>query len=76
MDRNTRQSLIAAAVIFVGFALFAVSLPSIMRAAGEISPFAAGAVVVVFLFGFFAIFWLRGRSRRGPADDIDREGRS
>lgn len=68
MDRNTRQSLIAAAIILAAFALFALSLPSIMTAAAEVSPVAAGAVAVVFLFGFFLLFWLRGRSRR------DREG--
>lgn len=58
-----RSTIIAAALIFGGFALFAYFLPSIMLAAGDLSPWAAGIVAVVFLLGFFAVFWLRGRYR-------------
>lgn len=56
-----RRTVIAAGLIFIGFGLFAWFLPAIMRAAGNLSPWAAGAVVVVFLLGFFALFWARSR---------------
>jgi hypothetical protein len=58
-----RNAAIAAAVILVGFGLFAFFLPTIMRAAGDISPFAAVAVVVVFLGSLFVVLWLRSRSQ-------------
>ena len=63
MNEN-RSILIGAALVFAGFVAFAWFLPDIMRAAGDISPWAAGAVVAIFLVGFFAVFWLRGRFRR------------
>jgi hypothetical protein len=63
MNQNTR-TLIGAAIFFAVFVAFAWFLPNIMRAAGDISPWAAGAVVAIFLFGFFVVLWLRGRSTR------------
>lgn len=60
MHQN-RNAMIAAAIILAGFALLAFYLPDIMMAAAEFSPVAAGAVVALFLLGFFALFWLRGR---------------
>ncbi|MCC0044879.1 MAG: hypothetical protein H6892_11040 [Brucellaceae bacterium] len=60
MQQN-RNALIAAAIILAAFALIAFYLPNIMMAAGKISPLAAGAVAVLFLVGFFGLFWLRGR---------------
>lgn len=60
MQQN-RNALIAAAIILAAFALIAFYLPNIMMAAGNISPLAAGAVAVLFLVGFFGLFWLRGR---------------
>ncbi len=64
MDRQTRNSLVAAAIILAGFGLAAYFMPAIMLWLGEISPVAAGLVAFVFVFGFFGLFWLRGRSRR------------
>lgn len=64
MDRNNRNSFIAAAVILLGFGVFAYFLPSMMVALGEASPFAGGALAVLFVLAFFGVFWLRGRSRR------------
>ena len=61
---ETSRTLIAAAVIFIGFALFAYFLPTLMLAAGRLSPWAAGAVGLVFIFAFFGVFWLRARSKR------------
>lgn len=64
MDPKTRDAAIAAAVILVGFGLFAFYLPTIMLAVGGYSPWAAGAVAVAFVAAFFLVFWLRGRSQR------------
>lgn len=62
MSENNR-TIIAAAIIFAGFLLFAYFLPSLMKAAVELSPYAAIVVATVFIFAFFAVFWLRSRSR-------------
>jgi hypothetical protein len=64
MDRDTRNSAIAAAVILAGVGLVAYFMPAIMLAAIEVSPWLAGAVAGLFLLAFFMIFWLRGRFRR------------
>jgi Flp pilus assembly protein TadB len=58
------KTIFAAAVIFAGFLLLAWFLPDIMLAAANISPWVAGAVVVVFLLGFFALLWIRSRTKR------------
>jgi len=68
MDQNNRSNAIAAAVILVGFGLFAYFLPTIMLDVGSVSTIAAAAVAVLFVVGFFLVFWLRARSqnkRRG-----------
>jgi len=64
MDKDTRNAVIAAAVLMLVFGLGAYYLPAIMIAAGDISPWAGAAVAVVFVAAFFLVFWLRGRSRR------------
>lgn len=61
---DNRKTIVATAVIFAGFLLVAWFLPDIMLAAADISPWAAGAVVVVFLLGFFALLWMRSRTKR------------
>ncbi|MEO3384853.1 hypothetical protein [Mesorhizobium sp. CAU 1741] len=63
MDKSTRSAAIAAAVILVGFGLFAFYLPTMMLAVGSMSPFAGGLLAIVFVLAFFGIFWLRGRSQ-------------
>jgi hypothetical protein len=63
VSRSDRNAAIAAAIILLGFGLFAFYLPVIMRAAVGISPVAAIAVVVVFLTGLFVVLWLRSRSQ-------------
>ena len=68
MDRSTRNALVAAAVILVGFGLVAFYMPTIMISLGESSPIAGGVVAVLFVVAFFGIFWLRGRSRGGGSD--------
>ncbi|MVA95745.1 hypothetical protein GN330_00570 [Nitratireductor sp. CAU 1489] len=64
MDARTRNAAIAAAIILVGFGLFAFYMPTIMLAVGESSPLAAGAIAVTFVVAFFLVFWLRGRAQR------------
>jgi membrane protein DedA with SNARE-associated domain len=59
-----RSTLIAAAVIFIGFGLVIYFLPNIMQAVGGENRWAAGAVVIAVLVLPFAGLWLRGRSRR------------
>lgn len=65
MKPDTRNALIAAAVIFIGFAALAYLMPAIMLAVGEWSTLAAAALAIVFVGGFFLVFWLRGRARGG-----------
>lgn len=64
MDRDTKNSAIAAAVILAGVGLVAYFMPAIMLAAIDVSPWLAGAVAGLFLVGFFMIFWVRGRMKR------------
>ena len=68
MDKNSRNAVIAAAVILIGFGLTAFFMPAIMLALGEFSPLAAGLVAVLFVAAFFLVFWLRGRSQRNKRD--------
>jgi hypothetical protein len=65
MDRNNRNSAIAAAIILIGFGLVAFFMPDIMLAVGDMSPIAAGAIAVLFVAAFFLVFWLRGRRKGG-----------
>lgn len=65
MDKDTRNSAIAAAVILGGFGLLAFEMPAIMLAVGNVSTIAAGFIGVAFVLGFFLVFYLRGRSRGG-----------
>lgn len=65
MDKDTRNSLIAAAVILFGFGIVAYYMPTVMLAVGEVSTVAAGFIAVAFVLAFFLVFYLRGKSRRG-----------
>ncbi|WP_163267348.1 hypothetical protein [Chelativorans alearense] len=62
--KENREAIIAAAVILVGFGLAAFFLPRVMIAVGDVSTVAAVVVAVLFVAGFFLIFWLRARSQR------------
>lgn len=64
MDRDTRNAAFAAAVLLLVFGLGAWFLPAVMIAVGDFSPYAGGAVAVLFVAAFFLVFWLRGRARR------------
>ncbi len=64
MDRETRNAVVAALVILFGFGAFVYFLPTLMLAAGNVSQLLAAAIVVVFLFVLFVVFWLRSRAQR------------
>jgi hypothetical protein len=64
MDRDSRNSAIAAFVILALFFAFAYYLPAIMVAAVKVSGILAGVVAAVFMLALFLVFWLRGRSQR------------
>lgn len=68
MSEN-REAIIAAALIVVGFGVAAFFLPQLMVAVGDISTAAAAAVAILFVAGFFLVFWLRARSQRCKRDD-------
>jgi hypothetical protein len=63
MDKDSRNSAIAAAIILGGFGLLAFYMPTIMLAVGEVSTIAAGFIGFAFVAAFFLVFYLRGRSR-------------
>ncbi len=52
---------IAAAIILISFGLLAYFVPSIMIALGKRSHVAAAIFAILFVLGFFGIFWLRSR---------------
>ncbi|MBT1158752.1 hypothetical protein J1C56_24575 [Aminobacter anthyllidis] len=64
MDTKTRHAAVAAAWIMIIFGVAAFYLPKVMLAVGDYSTVAAGVVAVLFVLGFFGVFWLRGRSQR------------
>lgn len=64
MDPKTRNAAIAAACIMLGFGIVAYLMPNMMLAIGDKSPLAAGIFGVIFVLGFFIVFWLRARSQR------------
>ena len=64
MDRETRNTLLAAAALVLVFGLGAYFLPLLIIAAGDVSPFLGGMIAVLFVAAFFVVFWLRGRAQR------------
>lgn len=64
MDRETRNSAIAAAWVLLLFGLAAYFLPTIMLAVGKVSTVLAAIVAAIFMVALFVVFWLRGRSQR------------
>lgn len=64
MDKATKNSAIAAALVLLGFGVVGFFMPAIVLKLGEISPFFGGAAAVLFVLAFFGIFWLRGRRNR------------
>ncbi|HEV7304994.1 hypothetical protein [Ensifer sp.] len=64
MQTKEKSPAIAAAIILVLAGLGFFVLPSIMLKLGEISPWLAAAFGVIFVLGFFLLFWLRARYQR------------
>ncbi|APY15363.1 hypothetical protein GRI33_11195 [Brucella sp. BO3] len=60
-ERKESNPAIAAAIILIGFGVLAYFVPSIMLVLGKHSQIAAIIFPIVFVLGFFAIFWLRSR---------------
>lgn len=71
MSEN-RGAIIAAALILAGFGIVGFFLPNLIIAVGDFSIAAAIAVAVLFVAGFFLVFWLRARSQRRKRDDQSR----
>jgi len=65
MDPRTRNAAIAALAILLGFGIAAYYLPRLVIYVGEWSPYAGGLVAALFVLAFFAVFWLRSRSKGG-----------
>lgn len=64
MQNKEKSPAIAAAIILVVAGLGFFVLPSIMLKLGAISPWLAAAFGVIFVLGFFLLFWLRARYQR------------
>lgn len=64
MDPKTRNAAIAAGCIMLGFGIVAYLMPNMMLAIGNKSPLAAGIFAIIFVLGFFIVFWFRARSQR------------
>ncbi|QRY67528.1 hypothetical protein JVX98_24710 [Ensifer sp. PDNC004] len=64
MQNKEKSPAIAAAIILVVAGLGFFVLPSIMLKLGNISPWLAAAFGVIFVLGFFLLFWLRARYQR------------
>ncbi|HEV7316999.1 MAG TPA: hypothetical protein VGO04_00100 [Ensifer sp.] len=64
MQTKEKSPAIAAAIILVVAGLGFFVLPSIMLKLGDISPWLAAAFGVIFVLGFFLLFWLRARYQR------------
>jgi uncharacterized BrkB/YihY/UPF0761 family membrane protein len=69
MDRENRNSALAALVIVLGFGLLAYWMPTIMVALGNVSAILGAAVAVLFVAAFFIVLWLRGRAQRRREED-------
>lgn len=60
-DNSTRKAAIAAAIILAVVAAVFLAMPRIVIALGDISPWLGYGATLVFILGFFAIFWARSR---------------
>lgn len=60
-DNSTRNGAIAAAIILAVVAVVFLAMPRIVIALGDISPWLGIGATLVFILGFFGIFWVRSR---------------
>ncbi|MCP4316781.1 MAG: hypothetical protein GY789_12410 [Hyphomicrobiales bacterium] len=61
---SAKSSAIAAAIILAVVAILFLAMPRIVLAVGDVSPWMGYAIAVLFILGFFAIFFLRARFQR------------
>ncbi|MBV2144294.1 hypothetical protein KUG47_12400 [Falsochrobactrum sp. TDYN1] len=66
--KKSSNAALAAIIILLGFGLLAYFLPTIMLALGGYSQTLAIVFPIVFVLGFFAVFWLRARSQKKKRD--------
>lgn len=64
MSNSKSNAAWAAAIIMLVFGGLAYFMPTIMLAVGARSQVLAVIIPVVFVLGFFAVFWLHARSKR------------
>ena len=62
--KKSSNAALAAIIILLSFGVLAYFLPTIMLALGDYSQVLAIIFPIVFVLGFFAIFWLRSRSQK------------
>lgn len=67
-DSSTKKAAIAAAIILVVVAVVFLAMPRIVLSLGGISPWLGSGAVVVFVLGFFGIFWVRSRYQQRNRD--------
>ncbi|PRD42706.1 hypothetical protein C5748_14890 [Phyllobacterium phragmitis] len=63
-DPKTRNAVIAAGAILLGFGVIWLLMPRIMLALGAESPLLAGLFATLFVLAFFGVFWLRARQQK------------
>lgn len=63
-EPEKKSAAIAAAIILIGFGVLAYFLPPIMLAIGAHSQIVAAIFAVLFVVGFFGVFWLRARCQK------------
>lgn len=67
-ESSSKNAAIAAGVILACVAGLFLVMPWIVTTLGEVSPWLGYGVTVLFILGFFAIFWLRSRYQRAHRD--------
>ncbi len=67
-ENGSRNAAIAAAIILICVAGLFLAMPRIVTGLGEISPWLGYGVTILFILGFFVIFWLRSRYQRAHRD--------
>ena len=69
MTNETRNTVLAAAAIFLFFLIGWIFIPDLVLAAAEISPWLGVLAGAVFVMIFPALFWLRTRYNRSRRHD-------
>ncbi len=72
MSPETRNAFLAAGLIIAATVGGMLAMPTIMTFVTGFGPAGGIALAVIFMLGFFAVLWLRGRyqrRRRGAGDE-------